>query len=342
MPSFRRFPIPIIRKGKELQYLPNSDFFALGFTCKQIETLIRAHKKKGFLFKVYTTGFNVDAELIKHLSLKYPETFRLHASVITFDPAIRKHLMNPRVTPDNILRMGDVLVQPTYFFLYFNAEQVMADIGMLNEVSIKNGGRFYFHKLYYDKLSPQYIKDYAEGGEREFEKIIQSLKVNDQKLKNISKRLVFSPHSKIYAWAFREHIRDLLRRCKGTDEEAIYCSQGAYETIKSLFAGKAIHVVRVKSCFGGCVDFTLGMTVKAVLLKMGKMLSGGVNVRRIYLPNTMFCIEGKFDLCGDSVHLIKKMYRHIDVKIITIPRDIVISTLSLETCLKYYIETSEA
>jgi len=250
--------------------------------------------------------------------------------------------MSPCVTPDNILRMSDVLVQPTYFLLYFNAEQVMADIGMLNELSLRNRGRFYLHRLYYDKLSPQRIKDYSERGEREFKQIIHSLKVNDKTLGNISGRLAISPHSRIYAWAFRERLRKLSRMCKGTDEEAIFCSPGAYETIKDVFAGKEAHVVPVKSCFGGCVDFSLGRTVKAVLSRIRKMLSGGVRVRRIYLPSTMFCIEGKYDLCGDSVHLINNVYHKIDVRVITIPRDIVMSTLSLETCLKYSIEASES
>ncbi len=116
---------------------------------------------------------------------------------------------------------------------------------------------------------------------------------------------------------------------------AIFCSQGAYQVIRSLF--KKTQVVPIKSGFGGCMDFTLGMTVKAILLKIKKMLTEGIVLKHIYIPHAMFCIEQKYDLNCDSVNLIKKAYPRIEINVIKIPRYVLHSTIDLDTCIRYYI-----
>lgn len=325
-----------IRKaGNQLQYFPHCDFFALGLTDKQIEALVLSFKSSGKSFLAYTTGYNADLKFVKYLSSKYPDTFRMHLSIVTFDPWIRKNLMNPDIDVENVKRLSRVISRPVYFLMYFNKEQVASDVALLNESSVKTHGTFYFHRLYYNKLSPEYIINYSDAAERNFREIIYYLKSNDDKLKGISRRLILSPDSKIYAWTWKEEIKKLLKGCRGTDKEAIFCSYGAYEVIRSVVSDKT-HVIPVKSCFGGCVDFTLGLTVKSIVEEIKKLLESGAALRRIYLPDSMFCAEGKFDLNCDSIELIKKAYPKLEVKVIKIPSRILKSTINLDFCLRYY------
>jgi len=323
------------RVGAELRYFPHCDFFALGLTARQIETLVLSHKNSGKELLIHTTGYNADPKFVNYLSSKYPRTFRVHLSIVTFDSVIRKNIMSPKIDTEKLKKISDVLIKPVYFLIYFNKEQTISDIELLNQSSIKTQGRLYLHRLYFNKLSPKYIIDYSNKAEKEFKDLIYYLKFNDARLKEVSRRLNFSPVSKIYAWRWKNEIKKLLGICKGTDREAIFCSHGAYEAIRSLMASKT-HVIPVKSCFGGCVDFTLGLTVKAVISEIKKLLAGGIRLSRIYLPHPMFCIEGKYDLNCEGIDLIKKAYPKIEIIVIKIPEHILKSTVNLDTCVNYY------
>jgi hypothetical protein len=288
---------------------------------------------------ISTTGYNADYKFIKYLTKKYPDTFRVHLSIITFDRAIRRKLMHPNIDLENLKRIATTLIRPVYFLLPLTKEQSIEDIGLLNDASIMRRGTIYLHKLYYNKLSPKYIIDYANRAERHFKDIIYFLKQNDKKLGNISERMIFSPSSKIYAWSWKRDIKKLLKGCTNDDDEAIFCSAGAAEIIKSS-VGKKSHVIPVKSCFGGSVDFTLGMTVKEVLRGIGRVLDSGATLKRIYIPDSMFCVESKFDLNCDSVDLIHKRHRKIKVRVVRIPSHILMSNLNLNSCFRYYEQKS--
>lgn len=324
-----------IRKiGNELQYFPNCDFFNIGLTHKQIEAVVK--NSNSLIFQHCFTGLNADFELIKYLSVKYRKFFRIHLSIITFDPKIRKDLMNPNINIQNLKKICKVAIRPEFYVLYFNKEQIIADIDILNEFSIKNRGQIYIHRLYYNKISPEYIKDYSIKAEKQFEAIIFYLKNNDRKLKNISSRLTFTPSSKIYAWFLQEEIKKLLKACKNTTREAIFCSQGAYQTIRSL-ADEKMHVVPIENCIGGCVDFAIGMAIKSVILKIKEMLADGIVLTHIYLPDAMFIVGKRFDLNGDGVDLIEKTFPGIKVNVIKIPHAMLHTGVTLDVCLRYFI-----
>ena len=136
--------IQLTRRGFE--YFPMCDFFNLGLTPAQIEKIIPLQNV------FYTTGLNLDLSLVRYLTRKYPRKFRLHLSVVTFDPLIRKDLMHPGIDTGNLKKICNIAFRPTYFLLYFNKEQIVSDIGILNKPALKNKGSLYIHKLYYGKF----------------------------------------------------------------------------------------------------------------------------------------------------------------------------------------------
>lgn len=244
--------------------------------------------------------------------------------------------MHPKIDMENLKKICEVALGPIYFLLYFSKSQVVSDIDILNNASIKNKGHFYIHRLFYNKLSPPDIIDYSDKAENEFEGIIYYLMFNDKKLKNISRRIEFSPHSKIYAWHFRKKIKELLRVCKNRDDGAIFCSQGAYPVIQNSVGEKA-HVVAIKNRFGGCVDFICGVTLRDVLSEISRFSAKGIALKDIYIPSSMFCIEKRYDLNGDSVKFIKTACPKIKTHVLRVPPSIIHSTLTLDDCMRYYI-----
>jgi hypothetical protein len=312
-----------------IQFLPTADFFSLGLSQRQIVKIIQVQDV------FYTTGFNVDSKFIEYLTQKYPGKFRLHLSIVTFDSNIRKQIMNQDIDIDNLKKICEVAIKPTYFLLCFNKKQIVSDINILNKLSLKNKGDFYIHKLYSTKFSPDIIKNYAIKGENDFQSVVYYLKFNDVKLGAISKRLSFSPSSSLYAWRFREEIKKLLKVCKGLSSEAIFCSPGAFEVV-SGFKNKA-NVVPVENSMGGNIDFAQGITIRAIICRIRQLIAKGSILKDIYIPSSMFVFRSKFDLNGDTVNLIKQELPEIRVKVINIPLWVTKSVLTLDTCFKYYI-----
>lgn len=100
---------------------------------------------------------------------------------------------------------------------------------------------------------------------------------------------------------------------------------------------KKINVIPVENSMGGCVDFTVGMTLRSIMHKMRGMLDKGKVLREIYLPGSMFVDDKKVDLNGEGIDLIREEFPGIKIKVIDIPLKILNSTLSLDECFKYYI-----
>lgn len=330
------------RVDNQFFYYPKCDAFSLGFTTQQIETMLQAHKNSleendklyATGFKLYTTGLNTDAEQIRYLISKYP--IGIHFSIITFDPVIRSKIMNRKITLENIEKICKVLKRGSLVFLiYFNKEQIIFDLNELNRYSLKEDVNIYIHKLYYNQVDPQYLSDYSNKGKEDFKEIVYYLKNNIDVLKG--RTLVFSPEPEIYAYKFRKEIKELLNTCKGESNEAIFCSGGACSIIKEHFQNEKINVVAMKTDFGGCINFTQGITIRNIISKIEDMKSNGITLKHIYLPSTIFSwIEDKYDMNGDNQELIKKHYPDIKVSIIDVPYRITNSVVNLEDCIGYY------
>lgn len=327
---------PVQPFGRSYEYLPSANFFSLGMSKGQIEKLINEYHLAGKTITVYTTGQDMDIEFVKYLNSKYPDTFRIHLSVITFDRKIRLEMMNPKILISDLKAACKSIARPIYFLIHFNNDQIISDIKQLNECSIINKGEFYIHKLFYNRLSSDEIRCYADNADGEFEALVVYLKKKDRKLNYISHRLCFSPAAEIYAWVFRDEIRELFQTSKGTDDEAIFCSEGAYDTIKNFFSRKSSHIIPIKGVFGGNIDFAMGMTVRQITAQISLLIKSGYVLRRIFIPDSMFCIEDKYDLNLEGVSLIRKAHPKIKVRIVKVPVSITKGAIGLDGCIDYF------
>lgn len=321
-----------LQKTKDgINYFPTCDFFSLGLTNAQVEQLLK--KNTSSVYKIYTTGFRTDPDFIKYLFQRYRKTFRMYLSLVTFDPTIREHLMNPEIDSENLKKICSVMYRSDISIFALNKNQLMQDIQKLNSYIGKTKCRILIAKLYYNKLDNKRVVKYALEAENNFQFIVEDIWSMD---KSITDQISFSPNSTIYAYQWRNDLYQLLAECRGTKEEAIICSKGAYETIRSHFADSPMHVVAVDTCFGGNNDSTQGITANAVINSLQLLLAKGAALKEVYLPGSMFPVNGEYDLNGESVEVIQNTFPKIKFSVIDVPMKILNSMVSFDACKAYY------
>jgi len=325
----KTIPQHIHYKNKIL-YFPKCDFFSLGLNSRQIELIL----KNGKPLQAYTTGLNVDPELIKFFTKKYPNKFSLHLSIITFDPIIRENLMNPRIDLSRLIKISKIIKNSDYFLLFFNKKQLISDVRRLNNFSLRNNNDIIVSQLFYSKISPEIVKEYAQQAVHEFEPAINYIKENREIFHNLESRISFFPESQIFAWSRKKAIKYLLKDCKDSEDSAIFCSQGAFNIMRPLF--KQAHVIPIESCYGGNIDFVLGMTVKQIIVKIHDLINSGIELKYAYLPDAMFHVSRKYDLYCENIGSLKKAFPCIKIFLIEIPAYLIDGVVTFKECVDYY------
>ncbi len=319
-----------VRAGDISRYFPRCDSFSLGLSGDQIEGLVR----DGIVTAWSTTGLGLDVPLLERLSRRYPDRFRVHLSIITFDVRLRARLMNPAIDLAAVRAASDVLVEPVLFLMYLDPDQVASDVEELAPKARRSGGSIYLHKLYYNRLDSPEVAELADRAEESFPAVVGWLQENDDRLGRLSERLALSPHSRVYAHRWREELARLLDPCRG-GSEAVLCSTGARTVLEELLGDRGVHVVPVESALGGSVDFTVGMTVSGVRRALERLDRRGVALERVYLPSTMFPVEGRHDLDGRAVEALTDSHPELDVVVVEVPAGMSESTVSLDDCVSF-------
>ena len=320
---------PLEKAPDGVKYYPTCDVFSTGMSHAQIEELVRL--RRGGTFKLYTVGLDIDADFIAYLTRTYPETFRLHLSLITFDPSCRKGVMHPRIDMDELRRICGVVENATFFFIPFTEQQLVDDIEELESLTHEGSGHVYVHKLYYNRLSPKRVVNLARRAESELETALRALAARDNRLS-----ISLSPGADIYAHTHRDSICSVFDACAGVAGEVVFCSAGAFDVVSAHLAASPVEVVAMKPEFGGNIDFVQGTTLRSVGEQIGEMKDAGLAVSSIYLPESMFWMEGTYDLRGETAETLSEQHPDVDITVLAVDQDVVLSVLSLEDCVAFY------
>ena len=323
LPTFEHTP-------QGIAHFPWCDVFSTGLTSEQIEELVRI--REGDTCLLYTVGLNIDPEFIAYLTRKYPETFRLHLSIVTFDPTIRRRLMHKDIDVDALRRVSAIARDATFFFLLFDDEQITADVKeILTTTTAENGGLF-IHKLYHDRCSPSRVVEYARRADSCREKAIRAL----ARLPRDERPFMCSLGGDIQAHTRRFEIYEILEDCSGDDDEVVFCSPAAYPTIADFFSDVESTVIPMESAFGGDLDFVQAGSARIVIERIAELLAAGKTLRRVFLPDAMFWIDDGYDLNGDRVELVSTTFPDLSVELLKIPTEVIRSVVSLEDCVAFY------
>jgi len=319
LPAFELSP-------RGVAHFPHCDLFLTGLTHAQIEELVRL--REGDVFLAYTVGLSMDPEFVAYLTVKYPETFRLHLSIVTFDPEIRGHLMHPDIDVEALRRVSALARNATFFFLLFTEEQLRSDVEEILATTAPANGGLFLHKLYHHGASPRRVVEYAAAADRHREAAVRAVAA----LPRDGRGIMCSLGADIQAFTRRKEIQPLFEACRGRSDEAVFCAPGAFPTIREMFHGSDTAVIPMDSAFGGDVDFVQGTTARGVIAALRKLPP----LRRIFLPDAMFWIDGGYDLFGDTADVIRCAFPDLAVEVLPIPPEIIFSVIDIDDCLAWF------
>lgn len=323
LPSFSRTP-------RGISHFPVCDVFSAGLTHEQIEELVKI--RRGDVCLLYSVGLNLDPDFIVYLTRHYQETFRLHLSIVTFDPTIRRHLMHEAIDIDVLRRVCALTQQATFFLMLFDHDQLMSDVDEIYSSTAAENGGLYIHKLYHDRCSPDRVVEYANEADHHRRDAVESL----SRMSLDDRPLMFSLGADIQAQARRYEIYSSLVTCRGSAEEAVFCSPGAAPVIERYFGDAGTIVLAMESAFGGNIDFVQGCTARDVIVQIERLLNEGRPLRRAFLPDAMFWIDDGLDLNGDRIDQISEAFPELDVELLSIPKEVIYSAVDLSDCLAFF------
>lgn len=323
LPSFSR-------TSQGISHFAVCDVFSAGLTHEQIEELVKI--REGDICLLYSVGLNLDPDFIVYLTHRYPKTFRLHLSIVTFDPTIRRSLMHEAIDVGALRRVCSATRQATFFLMLFDHEQLVNDIDEIYSSTTAENGGLYVHKLYYDRCSPRRVVTYARAADRHRRDAIESI----SRMSRDDRRLMFSLGGDIQAYARRYEIYSSLVACTGGAEEAVFCSLGTAQLIERYFGDAGIIVLPMESAFGGNIDFVQGCTARDVIVQLERLTHSKRALRRVYLPDAMFWIDDEFDLNGDPVEEITEAFPEVDIEVLPIPKDVIYSAVDLSDCVAFF------
>ncbi len=329
-PVFRILP-QFERNARGISHFPFSDTFSAGLTHEQIEELVQM--REGDICLLYTVGLNMDPDFIGYLTRKYPDTFKLYLSIVTFDREIRRRLLHPRIDVDELRQVCRLTKQAIFFLILFDEQQISADVDELLSTTSPENGELFIHKLYYNRCSPQRVVQYAKLAEQNREAAVRAIARSDYSQRTV----MCSLGADIQAYTRRNEIYRLLNPCTGRADEVVFCAPGARRVITQFLAGKGPSVVLpLTSAFGGNVDLVQGGTARDVVQQLADLKAAGKPVGRIFLPDAMFFIDGGYDIYGDRVELIRNAFPELEVQLLPIPKPVINSVVSLADCVSYY------
>lgn len=311
-------------------HFPNCDIFSAGLSHEQIEELVRM--RQGDVCLLYSVGLDLDPDFVAYLTEAYPDTFRLHLSIVTFDPAIRRRLMHSDIDVDALRRVCSIVRHGTFFLMLFGEEQLAADVEHLLTITGPDNGGLFLHKLYYDRCSPRRVVEYARRAEQEREAAVRRVAA----LGGDRRSIMCSLGGDVQAFTRRFEIYGMLWTCTRSSDEVILCSGGAHPVLEQYFRPWDNEVVPLESAFGGNVDLVQGLTARSAAVALESLRAAGRSVGRVALPDAMFWLEGGYDVHGDGVDVLRRQFPEVTFDLLEVPMPVICSVVDLADTLAFF------
>jgi len=323
--------IRTVREG-DVRHGIACDYFSIGLTKENFEKLAKLNKGKDKQIVLYTTGINVAKEELAWLTKRCGSLVRVWLSVMTFNDRIKKQLVSNPVPSKKVMELLIVLKGPYPLLFHFNFKQTIADLKQLERLKLDDP-QIVIMLLYYNRLHSEVVKQMADRARLDFKKLIFWLAKNSGSFK-LLKNIEFQSPSCCYAWRYRNDIRRLLSDFTFTKDDLLMCSKGALE-IMHFMLDKSVEIFPVPGSFGGSIDYTTGITGKDVIRELRTIIRRH-RVKRVFLPDSIWWIEERYDLNAQTKDLLKKQFPDIEFVIIHIPIGVLNARLEIEHCYDYF------
>jgi len=328
-----QFYSPFRVKDKRVLYGFSCDFFNLGLSLRNIESLLELNRKHKGRFIIYTTALNIDKGTAEYLTQRYSSVFSFWFSVVTFNEQLKRRIMMNFPASERLKEALKPAAGSKIFLIHFNLHQTIDDLRILNNLKLSDA-IVMISELYHNKCHSPLIKSLARKSHDDFKKLIFYLMTHQSEFSNISSFRFYSP-PEAYAWRHRFQLQSMISEYNLREGDVALCSKAAFSTL-SFIIGKRALVVAVDDSFEGSISFTTTLTADNIRMKINELRQGRLKVKRIFIPSSIWWIDYKYDLQGNTVECLQKQFPEVEIIVINVPSNIIVSMLSLEDCYDYY------
>jgi hypothetical protein len=327
---------PVTYEAGTIRYRSASDFFSQGMSPAQLERIAAQNDRLGQAPYFNTTGKNLDHETVRSLSERFPSSFRVRLSALTFDDDIKGQLIPGWPGSGPMKRTIPALRQGRIYLLCFGLEQTLADLDTVQAFA-SPGDRptVVIAPLHHNSRHPSLVKSLAKRGLREFEALVAELARRRPGWSNIADIFLHHPAG-AFTWRFRRELRALLAPYRLGEGDVVICSVGAHETMQDHVVRGPARAVAVRDGLGGSTTFTTTLTTDDIASALEGLRSRGEAIRRALVPSTVWWIEGERCLGGELVETLRRRFPEIEIVRVEVPPELFDARLTLDECVAYY------
>jgi hypothetical protein len=322
----------------QVHYSSMSDIFCQGLSREQLERLVR-HNVGRERRELATTGNHLDPETAAYLTRTYPETFRLHYSVVTLSAALRARLFTRCASPETVLATVAALREPKLYLCHLDPAQTISDLQALN-AHVQPGARVQLARVHCTRLHSAEVRGLARRSGQGLAEVVDWLASHRAALDRIDE-IGFQAPPEGYAWTFRDELREAVRPLRLGRGDVVLCSPAAREVLRREVVPAAAAVVPVFDSLGATTSFTTTLGV-GNLLAVLRELRERQELRRVALPTSIFWVQDRYAIDGRSADDLRAQLPGLEVVLVEIPQEMRRARLSLEQCRDYFGRNPQA
>ncbi len=322
----------------KVYYHSSSDFFSQGLSVEQVEDIVCHNAENGDSPHFPTTGNGLTLEAARDLSDRFPDSFRVHLSLLTFNEEIRRDLV-PRSRPAHELEtLISTLRNIKIYLLFIDPDQTIADLERINACANRSAPpHVVIARLHATSLHPDLIRDLAARSGTNFVRVIDFIKRHDVRFANIAD-IFFHYPAEAFVWLFRNLLRSRIGPvlADGEGHDLVICSVASAPIMRDFVVRDAAHVTAIADCLGGTTNFVTTITTQDVIKCINDLRAGGMEIRRVLVPSSIWWVDGRFCLGGGTIGDVKRAVPDIEICPIRIPSEIINWRLTVDQCAAYY------
>ena len=325
---------PVSHEDGAVHYHSATDLSAQGFSREQLELLVAHNDSLGEAPYWNTTGKDLDLEAVRDLARRYPDSFRLRFSVLTFNDELKAGLIPRWTGSTDIIQAITLVREARIYLLHLDLEQTLADLDTLERcANPQDRPNVVIAPIHYNDRHAPLVKELARRGREDYRAMVEQIHRQRARWPSIE-NVYFHHPAEAYAWRFRNELRACLAPLRLGAGDLVLCSVAALEVLRDHVVPGSARVVSVRDVLGGSTTFATTLQTTDFV---GALQAQGGAIRRAVVPSTSWWVDGgERSLDGETVHALRERFPGLEIVCVDIPEEVACARLTLEECLGYY------
>ncbi len=319
-------------------YGSHCDFFSLGLQNDQVERILQHNES--FLSqppyaglsnhcRLYTTGYGLAPETARYLAAKYPHSFLLWISIITFNERRKAELVRNFTPTDRLIEIIKTVAYPSLWLAHLTPQQTLADLELLNSLQLTDFG-VSIHELHYNRCHGPRLRSLAEqSNDGSLAQIAKQISQTPERFTTLTDRIHFLGPPTALARANIPLLRQLFAPFVLAQEDVVLCSVAAETAMQRALDGRAT-VRSVADSLGGSTSFTATLSCRDLAERLNQLQQQGVAMRRVFIPSAIFT-EGR-DVEGHTAEWLARQFPELKFVMPQIPPEALTGSLTARQC----------